>query len=341
MNRPQNDDGVVALMRSRGYIRSARRHVLRCAGGALLALLGVGQAGAASLPVDVPVVVPFRLQDNLVRIDAYVDGVHLDAVLDSGSGTLVVDRGVARALHLRAHGATGLALGGGAGQQAFTPVSLPRLRIGGHTWRDVDGASMDLTGLSASAGFPIQALLGAPVFARRALIVDYGRQRVTVLAPGQALACAAPVPLQLRYGVPVVSARLRADPAGHEAMVRLIVDLGTRHHAVMLGGRFLHSATGRRLAARGVRAVLGTGIGGRVHGREARAARLTVGTHVFIEPMVALTGEVDVFSRGLADGTLGVPIWAGRRIGFDYPHHRLCLFAAGEQAHDAGPVVRP
>jgi hypothetical protein len=93
----------------------------------------------------------------------------------------------------------------------------------------------------------------------------------------------------------------------------------------MLGGPFLETTDGEALQKMGATKQLGTGTGGRIEGSEATLARLQVGKLRVDGLKVALTSHVGAFKAGLVDGTLGVPLWAGGVVTFDYPRQQVCF----------------
>ncbi|MGB6611859.1 MAG: hypothetical protein WBE63_19130, partial [Acidobacteriaceae bacterium] len=62
-----------------------------------------------------------------------------------------------------------------------------------------------------------------------------------------------------------------------------------------------------------------------VMGTFASMAGLTVGNHHFSNVAIALTHQVGILEKGVADGTLGVPLWQTGSITFDYVHTTVCL----------------
>jgi hypothetical protein len=254
-----------------------------------------------------------------------VNGKHLSAVLDSGSGTILIDHAAAHRLAIRQGNHGGNALGGGKKAQPFFPVMIASLRFGPLALVKTPGVAMTLTPLSTSAGFPVDILLGHPVLAVRPLTIDYATQQITFQPADARLACDHPVPISIKNGVPMVTVRLRTTANSSAVPLHMIVDLGTRHFAVIIGGAFLKSPAGKALAKSGAAKQVGTGTGGAITGTIARVDRLTIGTQKFHNMTVALTNEIGVLSGGYADGTLGVPLWRHGQIGFDYAHHQLCL----------------
>jgi hypothetical protein len=55
----------------------------------------------------------FQLQDNLIRVQVVLNGQHVEAVLDSGTGSLALDLRFARSLGLEPAKSTGMVPGGG------------------------------------------------------------------------------------------------------------------------------------------------------------------------------------------------------------------------------------
>lgn len=71
-----------------------------------------------------PASIPFKLRDNLVAIDVTLNGRRQSAVLDSGSGALVVDQRTTTALGLAVKEPIGDAAGAGAQAQQLRPVEI-------------------------------------------------------------------------------------------------------------------------------------------------------------------------------------------------------------------------
>ncbi|HEX5235896.1 MAG TPA: hypothetical protein VFW25_11265 [Silvibacterium sp.] len=191
--------------------------------------------------------------------------------------------------------------------------------------KSVSAIALSLDSISSSAGFPVPVLVGRPAFIDRALLINYPARNITFFPVGVEPPCTDPIPLTFLGGVPVVTATLRATTTSQPVKLHLIVDLGTRHFAAMVGGPFLDSADGKKLKRAGHSMQVGTGTGGAVMGSSVAVAELTVGSNHFQNLGVALTQHVGAFAEGAADGSLGVPLWKGGSITFDYAHQRLCL----------------
>lgn len=272
-----------------------------------------------------PTSIPFKLRDNLVNVAATIDGRLHTAVLDSGSGALAIDQGFAREIALSEGQSVGEVAGAGSQAQQLRPVNIPSLEVGPLRFDRIDAYSVNLEQLSSSAGFPIKLLIGAPAFKHGAVTIDYKRRRVTFGPSGSSPKCAAPIPMSVVHDVPVVEVELHATPSSEAVRLRLVVDLGTRHRAMIIGGPFVRSDAGKALVASGQTQKIGHGTGGEVQGSIIRIAQLRVGSLGIRDVDVALSSGVTAFEAGGFDGSLGVPLWKEGRITFDYPAGTLCI----------------
>ncbi|WP_300112433.1 aspartyl protease family protein [Sphingobium sp.] len=272
-----------------------------------------------------PASIPFKLRDNLVAIDVTLNGRRQSAVLDSGSGALVVDQRTTTALGLAVKEPIGDAAGAGAQAQQLRPVEIAALNIGPLGFKELPGLSANLEQLSSSAGFPIDLIIGAPAFKYGAVRVDYRKQLISFGPSGSLGKCAAPIPLTIVSDIPMVEAEIRTMPNADPVKLKLVVDLGTRHQALMIGGPFVRSEAGKALIASGKVQQVGHGTGGQVQGSVAAVAELRLGGTVFPGVEAALSSGVKAFEIGLFDGSLGVPLWKAGTITFDYPAKTLCI----------------
>jgi hypothetical protein len=288
-------------------------------------MTGVGCAQSRSSSI------PFTLQDNLVRVPIVLNGQPVEAVLDSGTGSLGLDHAYAVSLGLKLGDSIGMVPGGGVPEPMY-PVTVKQLSFGPVELSDVRGIALDLGHISSSSGFAVPVLLGQPVIKDRAIRIDYPNRRITFLRPGEEAACADPLPVSFYGGAPVVTVMLQATSESQPRTLHLILDLGTRHYAALLGGSFLATADGQAIETRGKEQDLGMGTGGEFSGYVGQVASLTLGKHSFSNLTVALTSHVGAFQAGGVDGSLGVPLWEDRVVTLDYAHGHVCLDAAPEAA---------
>jgi hypothetical protein len=163
------------------------------------------------------------------------------------------------------------------------------------------------------------------VFDQRALRIDYPHRKIVFLPKAAEVTCANPIPITFFGGAPVVEVTLRSSPESKPVQLHLIVDLGTRHYAAMIGGPFLDTPIGKELLRKSTSLQVGTGTGGALEGNSVQVDSLRIGQQRFAGLTIALTSHVGAFAFGVADGSLGVPLWKDGAVTFDYPHRRLCL----------------
>lgn len=285
-------------------------------------------ADGSDKPVAVPsepTTIRFELRDNLVAFDATINEQKQTAVLDSGAGALVLDRVFADRIGLRPTVSVGEVAGAGAQAQQLQPITVSSLSVGPLRFANIEGYAVNLEQLSASAGFPINLLVGAPAFKSGAVTVDYQRRLITFGPSGSAPACQSPIPMTVVHDVPVVEVELRPAADAEPVRLKLVVDLGTRDHAVLLGGRFYRSKAGEMMLKSGVPQQVGHGTGGAVQGSVSRAAEMRIGKMQIAQPQVALSASVSAFEAGGFDGSLGVPLWKDGAISFDYQRNQICI----------------
>lgn len=327
---------------------------------AALCLAGSGQTGSPASAQDAPApasrepaattsevtVIPFELRDNLVRIPVDVNGQRRSGVLDSGAGAVLIDRRVGREIGLNEGASTGDAAGGGNEAKALLPVTISRIEGGPFRFENLSAYAVDLRNLSSSAGFPIDILLGAPAFENGTVSVDYARRQVTVDRSGAPLECASPISLEIMHAAPVIKIELRSADGERPVPLKVLVDLGTRHSALVLGGPFVRSDAGKTLLQKATAKEIGYGVGGTVKGAVVRVPEVRAGKSSFGSLEVSLTLDVPAFEGTGIDGTLGVPLWNGGMIAFDYAGRHLCitppdsrgLASSGEDATVRRPV---
>src|SRR5690625_3286842 len=243
-----------------------------------------------------PYVIPFKLKDNLIKVQATINGEKVTAVLDSGTGGLILSKALAvkRGLQLNPDSSV-QAAGGGTGKQTISPVKLHATRFGTIDIHDVSRYAIDMHTLSTSSGFKIDALLGYPFFKNHAIRINYPQRTISIYPTGDAPHCANPIPIEIVHHVPVITAKISAQPGAKTKTYHLIVDLGSRHHSY-LGEKFLKTKTGKTLFAQGHLQRIGDGTAGVMEGVVTELAKLDVGTQHFRDVNFALTKDVKAFN---------------------------------------------
>ncbi len=151
--------------------------------GFLVSRLLVGFAllfcGARASAEDSPVVMvaPFRYIHNEIVAQVRVNGHGPYAMLlDTGTSPSVVDLTLARQIGLKIDTSGQEGSGGGTAANLAYQTSLPQVRLGGLTAKNIPALALDLSGLSRKFGQPIQGILGDSLFSGRVVQFDYPRR---------------------------------------------------------------------------------------------------------------------------------------------------------------------
>lgn len=260
----------------------------------------------ASVAVDV-------IQNTIV-VPVTLDGHALRFVLDSGGVTLVTAEAAAR-LGLRVEGRFE------AGGMTDQSVSAGLVRVGQLAVGDAVILERQLLhvlpipGASAALGADVDGVLGAELFRRLVLRIDYERAAITLLRPaappgadwGERLA------LTFLAHVPCIDAVLDGTPA------KFLVDTGNS------GSVLLHAASPAPRATSAI-TVVGMGIGGAIMGRFARGERLLLGGIAVDAPALrVLASGNHVLAASEVAGNIGGAILARFTATFDYARRALWL----------------
>lgn len=294
-------------------------------------------------------VVPFTLVDNHIILPVRVNGSKpLNFVLDSGAAaTVIMDSQDTRTLQLQtdgeltvsgvgegphpvAHLLRGLSLELGALQiQGQSAVYLPLDQV--PFFHDLDDVYFD-------------GVLGAPLFKRFSVAIDYDRQVVTFHEPNLASIAAPPgewqlVPLQIEGGVPYLTTRM-ANDEGELVAVKLLVDTGAR------GTVSITTETHAGLyAPQSYFPAVSQGLSGNVPSRVTLSESLALGPYQLGTVPVSYAmagGESERDSNGL----VGNEVLRRFNSVFDYANGHLLLqpnqhFAEPMPADRSGLLIRP
>jgi hypothetical protein len=257
---------------------------------------------------------------NTIVVPVNVDGHALRFILDSGGVTLLLAETVAR-LGLRSEGRLEAAGAGGRSVSAGF-VRVQRLVIGeAVVLANQLVHELAMPGASDVLGVRVDGLLGADLFRRLVLRIDYERQSLTLLRPqvepeagwGERLA------LTFFAHIPCVDAVLDGQPG------QFWLDTGNS------GAVLLHARPGGMQPAL-VSAVttVGWGVGGAIRGRLARGTRLVLGHTEIDAPALRVLdgGEGALSTPGLA-GNLGGAILSRFVVTFDYARNAVWLAPNG------------
>ena len=312
-----------------------------------LTRLGVTQAlpaTAYALPREAPtgaaiegghsVTLPFRLLNNHIYIEAQVNGKGpYNFMIDTGGHTILTPRVIAD-LGLSSQG-DAPALGAGekvasSGYAKVGDISLGRLHL-----RDQVAITLDIYD-PAIEGLQVDGMLGAELFLRFAVRIDYGAQTLTLTDPARFDAGDAgiAVPFTFYDHLPQVEGKLGDLPA------RFNIDTGSRSD-VDVTAPFVAHAKLRTAYSRGVTAITGWGVGGPSKSYVVRVPSLTLGTVTATGVVACLSdAERGGFSDANYEGNIGSGLLKRYVVTFDYAHQRMYLKPISPQPADTGTFDR-
>jgi predicted aspartyl protease len=285
--------------------------------------------GAASTTV------PFRLANNHVYVQAYVNGKGpYTFIVDTGGHTLLSPRVVADA-GLKAVGAA-VTSGAGEGHATSGFVHFDEIAVGGVRLRDQMGFATEIYDKSIE-GFPVDGMIGFELIRRMVTQIDYGRHTITFtdptrFKPGAELGVA--VPFVFYDHLPDVTGSIGGLPA------RFDIDTGSRTE-LDVTSPFVAAHQLRAQFNKGASAVTGWGVGGPSRDYVVRLPSMKLG------PV-----EVDNVAAGLSEargGSIADPNYEGNVgsgllkrfvVTFDYAHQVMYLKRITPTPEDIGAFDR-
>ena len=225
------------------------RRALLAAGGAVFAGGGARAVGART--VAAPSVTRLRVAGDRLFVPVTINGIAVEALLDSAAETSIVDTAFAATLRLTG-GEAATARGTGAATAAATLVTGVTLDVAGLRLHPREVAVIDLSDIARRLGNgPIRLILGREIFDATALAIDIEGATLAVVPPGphpgQRL------PLIARRGIEQVPVTVEGIAATAD------FDLGNGG-TVLIGAAF--AARHGLLDGRDTRSIGGGGIGG-------------------------------------------------------------------------------
>jgi hypothetical protein len=273
--------------------------------------------------------IPFEAHGRHLYLRATIGGETASLLLDTGSSVTALDSAWAQKHGIHPDDAKdGHAVGGGS---ARVPVKLAHAAAialeGGVVLRDQPVALIPFDAVRAATGRDVRGTLGYDFFERYVVEIDRESHRLILHDPGRWRYAGkrAVIPVALDLRVPIVQATL-VPRGGEKLQARLILDLGTGGLPLILATRF---ATAHDFPGPAVETALGSGVGGLSLGKVVRLDRAEVGSLLVKGPLAGLGRETKGFlGSGLADGTIGAPVFERGRTFVDYPHKQV-IFEPG------------
>ena len=198
------------------------------------------------------------------------------------------------------------------------PASLRRLELGDARFDDVPALIYDCAPLTAHLGVKIDGVLGFPLFRETLLTLDYPGSRIVL----QPMTVTTPIPGTViafddSQKTPLV--RLRIG----DRLVTTLIDSGSdAAFSLNPAGLDLHYLVPPRPGA-----TIGTLSGDRVQRIGRLAATVSIGDHLFEEPIVDLTDELTAIGGG---------VLRNFAVTFDQEHDRVTFFRDSRE-----PITMP
>lgn len=326
-----------------------------CRAGLALTCFVLGAAAVpAAAPADAetrgnagPVArIPVEIVDNHIFLKVAVNGsAPLDFVLDTGATDYGIERRTADALGIRSKPLGELSdVGTGDGEPEIGVASDVTFRLGGITLARKVAYVVSFGDLDERAGHRIDGVIGADLFARYVVEIDYGQSRVTLYEPARYrhAGSAERIPLTLVEGRPFVLGRL--EIGGRPVETRLLIDTGDGD-ALALHTPFVEAHSLPR-AGQPVLVDAAYGIAGRSGQLLARADRLGIGRFSLERPVVGLGQSASgTLADPSFDGSIGGEVLRRFRVVFDYSRSRVHLergakFGDAFEADSSGVKLR-
>ena len=262
---------------------------------------------------------PFRLLNNHIYTDAWVNGQGpLLFIVDTGGENILVPS-AARKLDIKTEGAMA---GTGVGDKAVSVglAKVESLRVGDADFRDQVVYVMDFIPNDVE-GVDIQGMLGFTVFKRFVTRVDYGKHEITLIEPDHfdPKDAGTPIPFVFNGDLPEVEGTFDGIPGKFD------VDTGSRA-SLTLTGPFAKQHDLRAANPKGVVAVDGWGVGGSSRSYVMRGKALTIGPVKIPGIVTALSlQEKGSFASPSYQGNIGGGILKRFVVTFDYARHLMYL----------------
>ena len=262
-----------------------------------------------------PGTVRLRVAGDRLHLPATINGVAVEALLDSAAEKSIVDAALAHRLGLRG-GEAVTARGTGAATAAATLATGATLAVAGLTLQPGTVGVIDLGDVARRLGSPVPLIVGRELFDAAAIALDIGRGALAILPsgsrhPGRHL------PLTTRRGIETFPVTIEGIDAQAE------FDLGNGG-TILIGAAFAESHG--LLVRRATTTIDGGGIGGATRQTSFTLRGLKLAGHRFTDVPAAIDA-----SPTAADANIGVRLLRRFAIVAEFPARSLWLDDAGER----------
>ena len=267
--------------------------------------------------------IPIELNGNHVLIQGRVNGsAPLWFTLDTGAAASVINTRRARELGLQVSG-SGRAQGAG-GTVESSRLSGITFSLPGMELKNLTVMSIPLDSLEASAGRSMDVILGAELFQRYVVEVDYAARFVTLYDPQQYVYNGAgeSLPLKFSNNHPYVRGKI-VVPGLQPIEGDFVIDAGS-NFGITLVPAFIKA----RMLMEHVPKTVQTkarGVGGEFPLSIGRVESLELGRFKLKQPITAFPQTGGFFAREGAAGNIGGLILRRFKVIFDYSRKRMIL----------------
>jgi hypothetical protein len=272
-----------------------------------------------------PAELPVQIVNNLAFVSVRAGSSEpLSFILDTGASATVVNRTVAERLGLALQSSEDARTGGGSVQTAS--ASGITLSVGNASLPDLTIVAIDLSGLHAGLGRPVDGILGYDIFHRYVVEIDYAANTVRLHDPTEYRYAGAGdiLPIVIEDQVPFAQVQV-LRPDGDAVDAKLEFDTG-QTGAMTLVKPYVD--TNQLVAPQQARLRIRTGaiLSGGVTADVVRVAGIRLGRFLVTNPVVSITPDVE--GAGVSGGTVGLlggEVLRRFTVTVDYSRSRIIL----------------
>ncbi|HYK50499.1 MAG TPA: aspartyl protease family protein [Terriglobales bacterium] len=291
-----------------------------------------------AVAADAANIIPFAAYSNYVWLSVRVNGSRpVQFTLDSGASASVISQRVADEQGLGAKGQRRESnLGTGESAPNVSRAANVTLNLNGIEVRKKEISVVSMDGLESAIGHRIDGILGAEIFRRYVVEIDYANSRITLFDPGDYKYDGAgrALPLEIRNDRPFLRATVALQGAPPVEGL-FIIDSGAAG-TLSLYSPFVRKHQMLSPIQKTVPHFV-HGIAGQAPEMLARADSLRLGPLVIARPDVALS----IATRGSTadssyDGAIGAEVLRRFKVIFDYSRKHVILerTSAGDEPFD-------
>lgn len=260
---------------------------------------------------------PFTLINNHIYADVSVNGKGPYSFIFDTGGLNVVTPTLGKSLGLASQGDI-QGNGAGSGHMDFSVTKVSSLSMGAATIKDQTFIEAPLDSMADVEGIAMPGMVGFETFRRFVTRIDYGTNRITLIRPDafDPKDAGTPVPFEFDGNQIAVKGAYNGIPGS------FTVDTGARD-SLTLTTPF---AKAHGLAAGGVDAVTGWGVGGPTRAVVVHGETLAIGPCIIDKPITEIsTDKAGADTEASLAGNIGAGILKRYVVTLDYEHQRIYL----------------